>query len=713
MAARQWSLRESYSVLGLPESATEDEVRRTYKLKARECHPDKNPDDPDATRKFQELAEAYNRIQSGKDDDYDFHEYIDPFVVFFHAMRMQQFMRSFYRDPFSDGEEEYIFVGPFGFPRSDFEAHCRARYYGRHGYSRPNSSSYWSNYQEESAWEERKQSPAERSEGGHSRTAKHKRKTKRYYSPSRSATYAESSDQGESREGGMKSPGSAAPTNQREPSTGSNNANTKHSFPVRKTAQSDCRFPQAKPKKKSKKQQNYEEWRRQQEVAQMKEEKNEEEKGTSSANVAQSNFPEETDDSKKAQQPEVRSLNENNSHGRACPTERTSSKEETTQFQTTPRSQRDQRKRGESEGSPDAVKYEVREIKSHDEGQDEKQKATSGGFSEEPDNGVPSREAPSDAKKGQTDDGAFEDESNLRTSHNSKSTNNKRESGKIAAKQRDAKPDVSHSVKRETGSATNGAEDRKETRVIKEPGGTTASVGKRKGSRRKGSTKEEDMTTANPRKGLQKGMVKINRGGTISTKTSAARSEHQSAEGTACGESLGSTMNRKGPDIMFVSSRGPLREAKCHVDQQAKTRHKRPCEVPNKFTHQIPYERRSFRSSDERNPANAENEPGKDCRPQPATFKKPAQPEEPVVEPQAYWKPHIEKAHDRHQWNTVGKKRKARRDRKWSAERAQGSTSLDDVLPDEGAGVATLEPVDEQDERRQLEIALELSKQQL
>ncbi|KAI0340080.1 hypothetical protein BDW22DRAFT_1421855 [Trametopsis cervina] len=56
------SLAESYRRLGLSEGASLEVVKSTYKQLALKTHPDKNPDNVDATAQFQRISEAYNAL---------------------------------------------------------------------------------------------------------------------------------------------------------------------------------------------------------------------------------------------------------------------------------------------------------------------------------------------------------------------------------------------------------------------------------------------------------------------------------------------------------------------------------------------------------------------------------------------------------------------------------------------------------------------------
>ncbi len=48
-----------YAVLGVARDATPDEIKKSFRQLALQYHPDRNPDDVDAERRFREVAEAY------------------------------------------------------------------------------------------------------------------------------------------------------------------------------------------------------------------------------------------------------------------------------------------------------------------------------------------------------------------------------------------------------------------------------------------------------------------------------------------------------------------------------------------------------------------------------------------------------------------------------------------------------------------------------
>ena len=53
------SKRDYYEVLEVSKSATAEEIKKAYRKKAIQYHPDKNPGDKEAEEKFKEAAEAY------------------------------------------------------------------------------------------------------------------------------------------------------------------------------------------------------------------------------------------------------------------------------------------------------------------------------------------------------------------------------------------------------------------------------------------------------------------------------------------------------------------------------------------------------------------------------------------------------------------------------------------------------------------------------
>ena len=64
--------RDYYEILGVERSASDQEIKSSYRKLAMQYHPDRNPGNPQAEEKFKEASEAYSvLIDSEKRARYD------------------------------------------------------------------------------------------------------------------------------------------------------------------------------------------------------------------------------------------------------------------------------------------------------------------------------------------------------------------------------------------------------------------------------------------------------------------------------------------------------------------------------------------------------------------------------------------------------------------------------------------------------------------
>lgn len=72
MASENWITDDFYKALGVSEDASESDIKKAYRKLSRKYHPDLNPGDEQAEKKFKEISEAYDVLSDKKQrEEYD------------------------------------------------------------------------------------------------------------------------------------------------------------------------------------------------------------------------------------------------------------------------------------------------------------------------------------------------------------------------------------------------------------------------------------------------------------------------------------------------------------------------------------------------------------------------------------------------------------------------------------------------------------------
>lgn len=98
-------MSDYYEILGVPKTATADEIKKAYRTLAFKYHPDRNPDNKEAEEMFKRINSAYDVLgDETKRRNYDLSGYSDNSSSAYQNNSQQRQYQYTYQNPFGNGD---------------------------------------------------------------------------------------------------------------------------------------------------------------------------------------------------------------------------------------------------------------------------------------------------------------------------------------------------------------------------------------------------------------------------------------------------------------------------------------------------------------------------------------------------------------------------------------------------------------------------------